>query len=117
MAMFAELEERYREQVCKDSNELVLDTSGACYSQLSAGSFSSLLTNAVIKADIQDSSIQARSPLAGFIYELTDSVELSALLLGEWVWCGVVAEQTKPVKSGLVISWVSLPCSPQLFQF
>lgn len=68
-----------------------------------------------MKADIQDSSIQARSPPAGFIYELAGSVELPALLLGEWIQCGIVAEQTKPLKSGLVSSWVSLLCSPQPF--
>lgn len=72
MQLLLELEKRNRE-FGNDSNELIPDISGACYSQLSAGSFSTLLTNEAMKADMQDSSIQARSPPAGFIYELASS--------------------------------------------
>lgn len=50
-AVAAGIRKEKQREFGNDSNELIPDISGACYSQLSAGSFSTLLTNAAMKAD------------------------------------------------------------------
>lgn len=65
-----------------ETQSLVIRVMNGSLTSRGPATVSWLLTNVVMTADIQDKSIQARSPLAGVIYELMGSLEMPALLLG-----------------------------------